>query len=80
MTTDVHDPAVNPLGIEGLGEIGIVGMNAAIASAVFHATDRQIRHLPIRIEDVLWTLSACDECCGRGLGAGARGVNLSSAL
>ena len=48
---DDHD--VNPLGIKGLGEIGIVGMNAAIANAVFHATGRRIRDLPIRIEDLL---------------------------
>src|SRR4029453_1135325 len=33
-----HDPIVNPLGVKGLGEIGIVGTPAAIANAVFHAT------------------------------------------
>ena len=43
----------NPLGIKGLGEIGIVSMNAAVANAVHHATGRRIRHLPIRIEDLL---------------------------
>lgn len=48
-----EDHDVNPLGIKGLGEIGIVGMNAAIANAVFHATGRRIRELPIRIEDLL---------------------------
>ena len=48
-----HDSAVNPLGIKGLGEIGIVGMNAAVANAVHHATGRRIRRLPIRIEDLL---------------------------
>lgn len=47
------DAAVNPQGIKGIGEIGIVGVNAAIANAVFHATGKRIRHLPIRIEDVL---------------------------
>ena len=47
------DDRVNPLGIKGLGEIGIVGMNAAIANAVWHATGRRIRKLPIRIEDLL---------------------------
>lgn len=44
--------AVNPLGVKGLGELGIIGMNAAIANAVHHATGRRIRSLPIRIEDV----------------------------
>jgi xanthine dehydrogenase YagR molybdenum-binding subunit len=48
-----RDDVVNPLGIKGLGEIGIVGMNAAIANAVSHATGRRIRSLPIRIEDLL---------------------------
>ena len=40
-------------GIKGIGEIGIVGVNAAIANAVYHATGRRIRHLPIRIEHLL---------------------------
>ncbi len=44
---------VNPLGIKGIGEIGIVGMNAAVANAVYHATARRVRELPIRIEDLL---------------------------
>ncbi|ARP88246.1 xanthine dehydrogenase family protein molybdopterin-binding subunit [Bordetella genomosp. 9] len=48
-----HDTAVNPMGIKGIGEIGIVGMNAAIANAVHHATGRRIRRLPIRLEDML---------------------------
>ena len=48
-----EDREVNPLGVKGIGEIGIVGVNAAIANAVFHATGRRIRQLPIRIEDLL---------------------------
>lgn len=48
-----QDDAVNPLGVKGIGEIGMVGMNAAIANAVFHATGKRVRHLPIRIEDLL---------------------------
>ncbi len=48
-----QDDVVNPLGIKGIGEIGIVGMNAAIANAVHHATGRRIRQLPVRIEDLL---------------------------
>ncbi|MBR0644379.1 xanthine dehydrogenase family protein molybdopterin-binding subunit [Plastoroseomonas hellenica] len=47
------DARVNPLGIKGIGEVGIVGMNAAVANAVWHATGRRIRGLPIRIEDLL---------------------------
>ena len=48
-----EDGAVNPLGIKGVGELGIVGMNAAIANAVHHATGRRIRTLPIRLDDLL---------------------------
>ncbi len=48
-----QDDQVNPMGIKGLGEIGIVGMNAAVANAVHHATGRRIRDLPIRIEDLI---------------------------
>jgi xanthine dehydrogenase YagR molybdenum-binding subunit len=48
-----QDDRVNPLGIKGIGEIGIVGMNAAIANAVFHATGRRVRELPIRSEKLL---------------------------
>lgn len=48
-----EDTRVNPLGVKGIGEIGIVGMNAAVANAVFHATGKRIRDLPIRIEDLL---------------------------
>jgi xanthine dehydrogenase YagR molybdenum-binding subunit len=48
-----HDDRVNPLGIKGIGEIGIVGMNAAVANAVFHATGKRIRDLPLRLEQLL---------------------------
>ena len=47
------DPHVNPLGVKGLGEIALVGMAPAIANAVFHATGRRVRELPIRIESLL---------------------------
>ena len=48
-----EDTRVNPLGVKGIGEIGIVGMNAAVANAVFHATGKRIRDLPIRIDDLV---------------------------
>ncbi len=47
------DVVVNPLGIKGVGELGNVGMNAAVANAVFHATGTRVRHIPIRLEDLL---------------------------
>ncbi|GAB3794597.1 xanthine dehydrogenase family protein molybdopterin-binding subunit [Spirosoma humi] len=48
-----HDDIVNPLGVKGLGEIGIVGMPAAVANAVFHATGRRVRDLPITLDKLL---------------------------
>jgi len=45
---------VNPLGIKGLGEIGIVGVAAAIAIAVFHATGKCHHELAITLDKVLW--------------------------
>ena len=48
-----NDDRVNPLGIKGIGEIGIVGMNAAVANAAFHATGKRVRELPIRAEKLL---------------------------
>jgi xanthine dehydrogenase YagR molybdenum-binding subunit len=47
------DDKVNPLGVKGIGEVGIVGMNAAVANAVFHATGKRVRDLPIRAEKLL---------------------------
>lgn len=50
---DEPDLRFNPLGVKGLGEVAMVGVAPAIANAVFHATGRRHRRLPIRIEDVL---------------------------
>jgi xanthine dehydrogenase YagR molybdenum-binding subunit len=47
---DEQDTIVNPLGIKGLGEIGIVGVAAAIANAVYHATGKRVRDLPITLD------------------------------
>ena len=45
-----HDDIVNPLGAKGMGEIGIVGVAAAVANAVFHATGKRVRDLPITLD------------------------------
>jgi xanthine dehydrogenase YagR molybdenum-binding subunit len=50
---DHPDPVINTLGCRGAGEIGIVGVGAAIANAVFHATGRRIRELPITPDKLL---------------------------
>ena len=50
---DEADSLVNPLGIKGVGELGVTGVNAAVANAVFHATGVRVRKLPIRLDDVL---------------------------
>jgi xanthine dehydrogenase YagR molybdenum-binding subunit len=48
-----HDPHVNPLGSKGIGEIGTIGSAAAIANAVYHATGKRIRDLPITLDKLL---------------------------
>jgi xanthine dehydrogenase YagR molybdenum-binding subunit len=50
---DEHDPHVNPLGVKGLGEIAMVGVAPAIANAIFHASGRRIRELPITPDKLL---------------------------
>jgi len=50
---DELDPFVNPLGVKGIGEIGITGVSAAIANAVYHATGKRIRDLPITLDKLL---------------------------
>jgi xanthine dehydrogenase YagR molybdenum-binding subunit len=59
VNADIHDIRVifvdepddsNPLGVKGLGEIGIVGVAAAIANAVYHATGKRVRDLPITLD------------------------------
>ncbi len=48
-----NDPYVNPMGTKGVGEIGIVGTAAAIASAVYDATGIRVRELPVRLDKLL---------------------------
>jgi xanthine dehydrogenase YagR molybdenum-binding subunit len=50
---DEKDDKVSPLGVKGLGEIGIVGTAAAVANAIFHATGRRVRDLPVTIDKLL---------------------------
>lgn len=45
-----EDSYVNPIGVKGVGEIGIVGAAAAVANAVYHATGKRIRDIPITPE------------------------------
>ena len=47
---DEPDEIINPLGIKGVGEIGIVGVAAAIANAIYHATGKRVRDLPITLD------------------------------
>jgi xanthine dehydrogenase YagR molybdenum-binding subunit len=50
---DEPDDKVSPLGVKGLGEIGIVGTAAALANAIFHATGKRVRELPITLDKLL---------------------------
>lgn len=47
------DDQVNPIGVKGVGEIGTIGSAAAIANAVYHATGKRIRQLPITPDKLL---------------------------
>ncbi len=47
------DDIVNPLGVKGVGEIGMLGVAAAVANAVYHATGKRVRDLPITIDKLL---------------------------
>ena len=49
---DERDNFVNPLGVKGIGELGIVGTAAAIANAIHHATGKRLRRLPFTMKDV----------------------------
>ena len=50
---EVEDKGVNPLGVKGVGEIGQVGVAVAIGNAIFNATGRRIRRLPLAAELVM---------------------------
>jgi len=50
---DERDDIVNPLGVKGVGEIGVVGVAAALSNAIWHATGKRIRELPITPDKLL---------------------------
>jgi xanthine dehydrogenase YagR molybdenum-binding subunit len=53
ISVDEIDPYVNEVGAKGMGEIGNTGSAAAIANAVYHATGRRVRELPITLDKLL---------------------------
>lgn len=50
---DKPDPILDPMGAKGLGEVGLVGFTAAVANAVYHATGKRIRSLPITADKLI---------------------------
>lgn len=48
-----EDDVINPLGVKGLGEIGIVGVPAAISNAIYNATGKRLRELPFTLDKLL---------------------------
>jgi xanthine dehydrogenase YagR molybdenum-binding subunit len=53
VTVDEVDTMVNEVGAKGIGEVGIVGSAAAIANAVYHATGKRVRDLPITVDKLI---------------------------
>jgi xanthine dehydrogenase YagR molybdenum-binding subunit len=53
LLVEEEDHHVNSIGVKGLGELALIGIAPAIANAVYHATGRRIRELPIRIESLI---------------------------
>jgi xanthine dehydrogenase YagR molybdenum-binding subunit len=52
---DAPDPHINSLGVRGIGEIGLTGVVAALANAVYHATGVRVRDLPVTLDKVMTT-------------------------
>ncbi|SNR59755.1 xanthine dehydrogenase family protein molybdopterin-binding subunit [Hymenobacter mucosus] len=48
-----EDDIVNPLGVKGIGEVGLLGVAAAITNAVYHATGKRVRELPLYLDKLL---------------------------
>ncbi len=53
-----EDRMASPIGVKGLGEIGIIGVGAAVANAIFHATGTRHRHFPITVDKIMEGLPA----------------------
>ena len=53
-----QDPLVSPLGAKGAGEIGITGAAAAVCNAVYHATGKRVRDLPITLDKIMGSRAA----------------------
>ena len=73
---EVHDEVVSPLGVKGVGEIGQVGAAAAIANAVFHATGRRVRELPMAPELVMDPPRRADDASEARRGASGAAADL----
>jgi xanthine dehydrogenase YagR molybdenum-binding subunit len=52
---DKPDPVINPMGAKGMGEIALIGFAAAVSNAVYHATGKRVRELPITPDKILLT-------------------------
>jgi xanthine dehydrogenase YagR molybdenum-binding subunit len=52
-TVPETDTRVNPIGVKGIGEIGNTGITGALANAVYHATGKRVRDLPITLDKVI---------------------------
>ncbi len=50
---DKPDPVLNPIGAKGMGEVGIVGFAAAVTNAIFHATGKRIREIPVTADKLI---------------------------
>ncbi|RZL14383.1 MAG: xanthine dehydrogenase family protein molybdopterin-binding subunit [Hymenobacter sp.] len=53
---DEHDPFINAMGVKGIGEISMVGVAAAVGNAVFHATGKRLRDLPLTPDKVMMAM------------------------
>jgi xanthine dehydrogenase YagR molybdenum-binding subunit len=50
---DIPDPYISPIGARGVGEIGITGITAAINNAIYHATGKRVRDLPVTLDKLI---------------------------
>ena len=75
-----EDTVINPLGIKGIGEIGIVGTSAALANAIYHATGQRLRDLPLRIDSLVSGVLKMMRGSGSHSQSGIVHLNLTNAL